>query len=163
MHEISGCDRAEARVVWWAGKDSNLGSRWQQIYSLPPLSTWVPALTSQSLSIQPCGRKNKPSRSQFSSSHESVRRLLFRMDTSAILEAGNFTNDVAICQVAMACFFTSSTVFSARCLLESRMGKCYLASSSQPGLPGSRARFDCKTPDIRSASASEYSKISRNN
>ena len=28
---------------WWAGKDSNLGSRWQQIYSLPPLSTWVPA------------------------------------------------------------------------------------------------------------------------
>ena len=29
--------------VWWAGKDSNLGSRWQQIYSLPPLATWVPA------------------------------------------------------------------------------------------------------------------------
>ena len=28
---------------WWAGKDSNLGSRWQQIYSLPPLSTRVPA------------------------------------------------------------------------------------------------------------------------
>lgn len=28
---------------WWAGKDSNLGSRWQQIYSLPPLATWVPA------------------------------------------------------------------------------------------------------------------------
>jgi hypothetical protein len=36
-------------VQWWAGKDSNLGSRWQQIYSLPPLSTWVPALTSQRL------------------------------------------------------------------------------------------------------------------
>lgn len=31
------------RKFWWAGKDSNLGSRWQQIYSLPPLSTWVPA------------------------------------------------------------------------------------------------------------------------
>ena len=30
--------------LWWAGKDSNLGSRWQQIYSLPPLATWVPAL-----------------------------------------------------------------------------------------------------------------------
>jgi hypothetical protein len=30
-------------LVWWAGKDSNLGSRWQQIYSLPPLATWVPA------------------------------------------------------------------------------------------------------------------------
>ena len=29
--------------MWWAGKDSNLGSRWQQIYSLPPLATWVPA------------------------------------------------------------------------------------------------------------------------
>lgn len=29
--------------LWWAGKDSNLGSRWQQIYSLPPLATWVPA------------------------------------------------------------------------------------------------------------------------
>ena len=29
--------------LWWAGKDSNLGSRWQQIYSLPPLSTRVPA------------------------------------------------------------------------------------------------------------------------
>jgi hypothetical protein len=29
--------------IWWAGKDSNLGSRWQQIYSLPPLATWVPA------------------------------------------------------------------------------------------------------------------------
>src|SRR5438105_5566456 len=28
--------------VWWGGKDSNLGSRWQQIYSLPPLSTRVP-------------------------------------------------------------------------------------------------------------------------
>ena len=31
--------------LWWAGKDSNLGSRWQQIYSLPPLSTRVPALS----------------------------------------------------------------------------------------------------------------------
>ena len=31
------------RPTWWAGKDSNLGSRWQQIYSLPPLATWVPA------------------------------------------------------------------------------------------------------------------------
>ena len=31
---------------WWAGKDSNLGSRWQQIYSLPPLATWVPARNS---------------------------------------------------------------------------------------------------------------------
>ena len=30
-------------LLWWAGKDSNLGSRWQQIYSLPPLATWVPA------------------------------------------------------------------------------------------------------------------------
>ena len=30
-------------ILWWAGKDSNLGSRWQQIYSLPPLATWVPA------------------------------------------------------------------------------------------------------------------------
>src|SRR6266496_995570 len=29
-------------TVWWGGKDSNLGSRWQQIYSLPPLSTRVP-------------------------------------------------------------------------------------------------------------------------
>ena len=29
--------------TWWAGKGSNLGSRWQQIYSLPPLTTWVPA------------------------------------------------------------------------------------------------------------------------
>ena len=28
---------------WWAGKGSNLGSRWQQIYSLPPLTAWVPA------------------------------------------------------------------------------------------------------------------------
>ncbi len=66
---------------WWAGKDSNLGSRWQQIYSLPPLSTWVPALTSQTLSIHSCRRKNKPSRSQFSSSQWSSRRLLFRMDS----------------------------------------------------------------------------------
>ena len=32
--------------LWWAGKDSNLGSRWQQIYSLPPLATWVPARNS---------------------------------------------------------------------------------------------------------------------
>src|SRR5262249_33439605 len=32
-----------ASSAWWAGKDSNLGSRWQQIYSLPPLATWVPA------------------------------------------------------------------------------------------------------------------------
>ena len=32
-----------ACTAWWAGKDSNLGSRWQQIYSLPPLATWVPA------------------------------------------------------------------------------------------------------------------------
>ena len=31
------------KLLWWAGKDSNLGSRWQQIYSLPPLATWVPA------------------------------------------------------------------------------------------------------------------------
>ena len=33
-------------LMWWAGKDSNLGSRWQQIYSLPPLATWVPARNS---------------------------------------------------------------------------------------------------------------------
>jgi hypothetical protein len=33
-------------LLWWAGKDSNLGSRWQQIYSLPPLATWVPARNS---------------------------------------------------------------------------------------------------------------------
>ena len=33
----------ELACNWWAGKDSNLGSRWQQIYSLPPLATWVPA------------------------------------------------------------------------------------------------------------------------
>ena len=32
-----------ASSAWWAGKDSNLGSRWQQIYSLTPLATWVPA------------------------------------------------------------------------------------------------------------------------
>ena len=31
------------KPTWWAGKDLNLGSRWQQIYSLPPLTTWVPA------------------------------------------------------------------------------------------------------------------------
>ena len=34
---------ARIHSLWWAGKDSNLGSRWQQIYSLPPLATWVPA------------------------------------------------------------------------------------------------------------------------
>ena len=34
---------ARIMLLWWAGKDSNLGSRWQQIYSLPPLATWVPA------------------------------------------------------------------------------------------------------------------------
>ena len=28
---------------WWAGKDSNLRRLSQQIYSLPPLATWVPA------------------------------------------------------------------------------------------------------------------------
>ena len=45
----SGCIRSlstrhlPASFMWWAGKDSNLGSRWQQIYSLPPLATWVPA------------------------------------------------------------------------------------------------------------------------
>jgi hypothetical protein len=27
---------------WWWGKDSNLGRRSQQIYSLPPLTAWVP-------------------------------------------------------------------------------------------------------------------------
>ena len=36
-------------LMWWAGKDSNLGSRWQQIYSLPPLATWVPARNTCSL------------------------------------------------------------------------------------------------------------------
>jgi hypothetical protein len=41
-------------VVWWAGKDSNLGSRWQQIYSLPPLSTWVPAHSSLELKKVTC-------------------------------------------------------------------------------------------------------------
>jgi hypothetical protein len=29
----------------------------------------------------------------------------------AILEAGNFTNDISICQVGMACFFNGFKVF----------------------------------------------------
>lgn len=43
---MTGLDTHHCRphcLLWWAGKDSNLGSRWQQIYSLPPLATWVPA------------------------------------------------------------------------------------------------------------------------
>ena len=43
---MTGLDTQHCRphcLLWWAGKDSNLGSRWQQIYSLPPLATWVPA------------------------------------------------------------------------------------------------------------------------
>ena len=39
-------------LLWWAGKDSNLGSRWQQIYSLPPLATWVPARNLQRKKFQ---------------------------------------------------------------------------------------------------------------
>jgi hypothetical protein len=43
-HSPNAHDLSLACVIsWWAGKDSNLGSRWQQIYSLPPLATWVPA------------------------------------------------------------------------------------------------------------------------
>ena len=43
--DFSFAHRSELACIqlWWAGKDSNLGSRWQQIYSLPPLATWVPA------------------------------------------------------------------------------------------------------------------------
>ena len=50
LSSSSGCIRSLSTrrlpalcLMWWAGKDSNLGSRWQQIYSLPPLATWVPA------------------------------------------------------------------------------------------------------------------------
>jgi hypothetical protein len=52
---------------------------------------------------------------------------------SAILEAGNFTNDVAICQVEMACFFSGRKVFQ-RII---RLNSIYLARSWQRGLPGS--------------------------
>jgi hypothetical protein len=32
----------ESIEKWWRGQDSNLRRRSQQIYSLPPLATWVP-------------------------------------------------------------------------------------------------------------------------
>ena len=43
LHSIRRRLPGYTSLMWWAGKDSNLGSRWQQIYSLPPLATWVPA------------------------------------------------------------------------------------------------------------------------
>ena len=74
------------QFLWWAGKDSNLGSRWQQIYSLPPLSTRVPARKSTSCAVavlpshsrpllKLAGRMDKPA-SRFVPYHGHAPRIL---------------------------------------------------------------------------------------
>ena len=71
----------------------------------------------KSFTFQPCGRKNKPSRTQFSCFLWPNRGLLFRIDNQPIPEAGNFTSDIDICQVGLGsflCIFTASRTNWAR-------------------------------------------------
>gem|GEM_PF-3565379 len=43
MHPRAHNQNLNSNIKKWAGKDSNLRRLSQQIYSLPPLATWVPA------------------------------------------------------------------------------------------------------------------------
>lgn len=97
-------------LSWWAGKDSNLGSRWQQIYSLPPLSTWVPARTSQNFHVSALWAQKQTIPNTALLLLVAQQGLLFRMDNQPIPEAGNFTGDIDICQVGVGsfCIFTAS-------------------------------------------------------
>ncbi len=96
-------------LMWWAGKDSNLGSRWQQIYSLPPLATWVPARntlhTTQQIQAQSIfiafffirmmKNKSKPVRAQLPPPYElrmkvvSLGHSLFRNSWILLMKSGD--------------------------------------------------------------------------
>jgi hypothetical protein len=63
----------------------------------------------KSFSFQLCGRKNKPSRTQFSCFPLAQQEITVQDGWSAISEAVNFTGDIDICQVGGEVFLCALT------------------------------------------------------